>query len=110
MTAKEKQKSRLHMTCAQNDARYVDRGTVLVLHPDKNSAAELAGMNRKKNGCPFAYSEKLIISIAIIRAVCGISYRMYGGLVREVYCGENAPGPPTLQKMTSKVDKTRVWV
>ena len=55
MPTKEKQKSRLHMTCAQNDARYVDRGTVLVLHPDMNATAELAKMNREKNGHSFEY-------------------------------------------------------
>ena len=108
MTAKEKQKSRLHMTCAQNDARYVDRGTVLVLHPDKNAAAELARMNRRKNGHPFAYSETLIISIAIIRAVCGLSYRMCEGLAREALGRENAPDFTTLQKRISKVDTTLV--
>ncbi len=108
MTAKEKQKSRLHMTCAQNDARYVDRGTVLVLHPDKNAAAELAKMNRRKNGHPFAYSETLIISIAIIRAVCGLSYRMCEGLAQEALGRENAPDFTTLQKRISRVDTTLV--
>ena len=108
MTAKEKQKSRLHMTCAQNDARYVDRGTVLVLHPDKNSAAELARMNRRKNGRPFAYPETLIISLAIIRTVCGISYRMCEGLAQEALGEENAPDFTTLQRRISKVDTTLV--
>ena len=72
MATKEKQKSRLHMTCTQNDARYVDRGTVLVLHPDKNAAAELARMNRKKNAHPFTYPEILIVSIVIMQVVCGL--------------------------------------
>ena len=100
MTAKEKQKSRLHMTCAQNDARYVDRGTVPVLHHDKNAATELVKMNRKKNGHPFAYPETLIVSIAIMRAVCGRPYRVYQGLAREMLDRENAPDFTTLQKMT----------
>ena len=40
-------------------------------------------MNRKKNGHPFAYSETLIASIAIIRTVCGLSYRVCEGLAQE---------------------------
>ena len=113
MTTKEKQKSRLRMTNAQNDARYVDRGTVLVLHPDKNAAAELAKMNRRKNDHPFAYSETLIISIAIIRDVCGLSYRACEGLAQDgsgdfALGRENAPDFTTLQKRISKVDTTLV--
>ena len=108
MAAKEGQKSRLRMTCAQNDSRHVDRGTVPALHPGKNAAAELARMNRRKNGHPFAYSETLIISIATIRAVCGIPYRMCRGLAQEALGRENAPDFTTLQKRTSRVDATLV--
>ena len=60
------------------------------------TAAELAKMNRKKNGRPFAYSETLIISIATIRAICGISYRMCEGLAQETLGRENAPDFATL--------------
>ena len=108
MATNEKQKSRLHMTCAQNDARYVDRGTVLVLRHDKNVATELAKMNRKKNGHPFAYSETLIVSIAIIRTVCGLSYRVCEGLAQEALGEGDAPDFTTLQKRISKVDTTLV--
>ena len=86
------------MTCAQNDARYVDRGTVLVLHHDKNADTELVKMNRKKNGHPFAYPETLIVSIAIIRTVCGLSYRVCKELAQEALGEENAPDFTTLQK------------
>ena len=96
------------MTNAQNDARYVDRGTVLVLHPDKNAGAELAKMNRKKNGHPFTYSETLIASIAIIRTVCGLSYRVCEGLAQEALGRENAPDFTTLQRRINKIDTTLV--
>ena len=108
MATKEKQKSRLHMTCAQNDARYVDRGTVPVLRHDKNAATELAEMNRKKNGRPFAYPETLIVSIAIIRTVCGLSCRACEGLAQEALGEGDAPDSTTLQKRISKVGTTLV--
>ena len=108
MAAKEKQKSRLHITNTQNDARYVDRGTVLVLHPDKNSDADLAKMNRKKNGHPFTYSETLIVSIAIIRTVCSLSYRVCEGLAQEALGKGNAPDFTTLQRRINKIDTTLV--
>ena len=108
MAVKEKQKSRLHITNAQNDARYVDRGTVLVLHLDKNSDADIAKMNRRKNDHPFTYSETLIVSIAIIRTVCGLPYRMCEGLAQEVLGRENAPDFTTLQRRINKIDTTLV--
>ena len=37
-----KQKSRLHMTHAQNDARYIEQGKTLFLSPNPNSARDLA--------------------------------------------------------------------
>ena len=49
-------------------------------------------------------TRRLIVSIAIIRAVCGLSYRVCEGLVQEALCEENAPDFTTLQKRISKVD------
>ena len=66
-------------------------------------------MNRRKNGHPFAYSETLIISIAIIRAVCGLSYRMCEGLAQEALGKDCAPDFTTLgvvQTLNSKSTKS----
>ena len=81
---------------------------MLVLHLDKNTGAELAKMNRKKNGHPFMYSETLIISIAIIRAVCGLSYRMCEGLAQDALGKGCAPDFTTLQRKISAVATTLV--
>ena len=53
---KTKQKSRLYMSHAQNDARYVKRGKMIHLVLPDNMDEELRQMNAGKNGHPFAYS------------------------------------------------------
>ena len=65
-----KQKSRLHMTHAQNDARYIAQGMTLFLSPNPDSAKDLARMNKGKNGRPFIYDEETMMVIA------GIVYQL----------------------------------
>ena len=52
-----KQKSRLRITHAQNDARYVEVGKLLHLTKAPGSDEELEGMNMKKNGRPYSYPD-----------------------------------------------------
>ena len=54
--ARTKQKSRLHVSHAQNDARYVERGKMIHLALPDNMDEELRQMNDGKNGHPFVYS------------------------------------------------------
>ena len=55
--ARTKQKSQLHMSHAQNDARYVERGKMIYLVLPGNMDGKLRQMNAGKNGHPFVYSE-----------------------------------------------------
>ena len=64
-----KQRSRLKITHAQNDARYVGMGKLLHLTKDPSSDRELGDMN--KNGRPYSYHDTVIMSIAGIRAIHG---------------------------------------
>ena len=66
-----KQKSRLRITHAQNDARYVEVGKLLHLTKAPGSDEELEGMNMKKNGRPYSYPDTVIMAIAGIRAIHG---------------------------------------
>ena len=59
-----KQRSRLKITHAQNDARYVEMGKLLHLTKDPSSDGELEGMNMNKNGRPYSYPDTVIMSIA----------------------------------------------
>ena len=61
------QKSRLHMSHTQNDARYVERGKMMHLILPDNMDEELRQMNTGKNGHPFVYSECLVMAIIGIR-------------------------------------------
>ena len=75
-----KQRSRLKITHAQNDARYVEMGKLLHLTKDPSSDGELEGMNVNKNGRPYSYPDTVIMSIAGIRAIHGpLPYRNVPG-------------------------------
>ncbi len=93
-----KQKSRLHITHAQNDARYVDRGMTLYLCADPDWINEVARMNHKKNGRPFEYAEGLFELLAGIKAACGISYRACEGLAIKALERGNAPDYTTIYR------------
>ena len=71
------------------DAKYVDRGKILVI-PDNPEAArrELAEANRKKPGRPFLCPESLIIQLALVRALFGAGHRELEGLLAESLHGE----------------------
>ena len=66
-----KQKSRLKITHAQNDARYVEMGKLLHLQKDPGSDGELDRMNANKNGRPYQYPDVAVMAIAGIRSIYG---------------------------------------
>ena len=92
-----KQKSRLKMTHAQNDARYVEMGKLLHLTKDPSSDGELEGMNVNKNGRPYSYPDTVIMSIAGIRAIHSpLPYRMCQGMAESALGEEDTPDHVTL--------------
>ena len=102
--ARTKQKSRLHMSHAQNDARYVERGKMIHLAlPDKMDE-ELKQMNAGKNGHPFVYSECLVMAIIGIRLQLGIALRCAKGMAIAALGEENAPDHVTLWRRTKSLD------
>ena len=102
--ARTKQKSRLHMSHAQNDARYVERGKMIHLAlPDKMDE-ELKQMNAGKNGHPFVYSECLVMAIIGIRLQLGIALRCAEGMAIAALGEENAPDHVTLWRRTKSLD------
>ena len=102
--ARTKQKSRLHMSHAQNDARYVERGKMIHLAlPDKMDE-ELKQMNAGKNGHPFVYSECLVMAIIGIRLQLGIALRCAKGMAIATLGEENAPDHVTLWRRTKSLD------
>lgn len=67
------------MSHSQNNARYVVTGRMLALAANPDADEELRQMNRDKRGRPYKYAYSLIMSLAIFRSFCGLSYRVYGG-------------------------------
>ena len=103
-----KKKSRLHMTHAQNDARYIAQGMALVLSPNPDSAKDLARMNRGKNGRPFSYDEGTIMMIAGLKYKLKLSYRVCEGMVRKTLGEESAPDHTTLCRRINGMNVTSV--
>ena len=90
--------SRLHITHAQNDARYVEQGKQLFPKKDPGADEELKRMNRKKSGRPFQYPESTIVMIATMRYMCGLSYRVCEGAAVASLGREDAPDHTCLHK------------
>ena len=100
-----KQKSRLKITHAQNDARYVEMGKLLHLTKDPSSDRELEGMNMNKNGRPYSYPDTVIMSIAGIRAIHGpLPYRMCQGMAESALGEEDAPDHVTLWRRINAME------
>ena len=99
-----KQKSRLHMTHAQNDARYIAQGMTLFLSPNPDSAKDLARMNEGKNGRPFIYDEETMMVIAGIVYQLGLACRGCEGLAIMALGEENAPDHTTIWRRINKMD------
>ena len=83
------------MTSRQIDAKYVGRSAaifklIMTLTELYNNPAELAGMNHKKRGRPFAYTSSLIATIVEIRNKLHLSLRGCEGMC-ETSMGDNAP-------------------
>lgn len=95
--------SRLHITHAQNDARYVEQGKLLFLKEDPDAGAELERMNHKKNGRPYQYPESAIVAIATIRYMCGLSYRACEGLAIAALGEDGAPDHTSLYRRLKQV-------
>lgn len=94
--------SRLRITHAQNDARYVAQGKHLFLK-DPDADEELKRMNYKKNGRPFKHPESTIVMIATIRYMCGLPYRMCEGLAIASLGIADAPDHASIHKRLRKV-------
>ena len=103
-----KQKSRLHMTHAQNDARYMAQGMTLFLSPNPDSAKDLARMNKGKNGRPFIYDEETMMVVAGIVYQLGLACRGCEGLAVMALGEENAPDHTTIWRRINKMDVTSV--
>lgn len=86
-----KRKSRLGVSHAQNDARYVATGRALALVASPDAGAELRWMNRGKNGRPYKYPESLIMTLAGFRSYCGLSFRVCEGFAVGQLGGEGVP-------------------
>ena len=99
-----KQKSRLHMSHAQNDARYVERGKMIHLALPDNMGEELKRMNAGKNGHPFVYSECLVMAIIGIRLQLGIALRCAEGMTISALGEKYAPDHVTLWRRTKSLD------
>ena len=103
-----KQKSRLHMTHAQNDARYIAQGMTLFLSPNPDSAKDLARMNKGKNGRPFIYDEETMMVMAGIVYQLGLACRGCEGLAIMALGEENAPDHTTIWRRINKMNVTSV--
>ena len=88
---KRKQESRLGMSHAQNDARYVATGRALALVTSPDAGTELRRMNRGKNGRPYKYPESLIMTLAGFRSYCGLSFRVCEGFAGGQLGEESVP-------------------
>ena len=95
--------SRLHISHAQNDARYVEQGKRLFLRKDPGAGEELEKTNHKKNGRPFLYPESTIMMVATIRYLCGLSLRAAEGLATAALGMDDAPDHTTLHRRIKKV-------
>ena len=100
---KPKQKSRLKITNAQNDARYVALGRTLVLKKSPDSERELKRANKKKNGHPYVYPESLFMSLAAIRSHCKLSYRVLMGVAIASVGEEDAPGYKQMERRMKRL-------
>jgi len=95
---RDKPKSRLKITHAQNDARYVALGRMLVLSKSPDYEDELARANKNKNGAPFRYAESLFMSLAAMRSFCGLSFRVLEGAAEASIGEDDAPGYRQIQR------------
>ena len=92
------------MSHAQNDARYVATGRMLALAANPDADEELRQMNRGKRGRPYKYTDSLIMSLAIFRSFCGLSYRVCEGFAGATLGAESAPDFVTIWERMSKVE------
>ena len=97
-------KSRLKITNAQNDARYVALGRTLVLADDPDRDGELARANKKKNGHPYVYPESLFLSLATIRSFCGMSFRVLEGFAAASVGEGHAPGYRQIHRRINDIE------
>ncbi len=71
------------------DAKYVDRGRILVMPASTEVARrELAEASRKKPGRPFLCPKSLVIQLALVRALFGVCHRELEELLAESLHGE----------------------
>ena len=76
----------------------------LVLAKSPDYEHDLKAANKKKNGRPFKYAESLIMSLAIVKSVCRVSFRALGGIAAASLGEDSAPGYRQLQRRIKSVD------
>ena len=103
---KPKQKSRLHITNKQNDARYKATGRMMALTKSPDHDDELKNVNYKKNETPFQYPESLIMSLAILKSFSGMSYRVLEGFAEETLGSKYAPSFSQIRKRIKGIKVT----
>ena len=81
----------MHPLARTDNAKYVDRGRMLVLHDSPEWQQELRAANRRKNGAPFLYADSLFACIAIARSMARIPYRQLAGMASETEPGIPMP-------------------
>ena len=103
---KPKQKSRLHITNRQNDARYKATGFMLALKKSPDYDDELKTVNHKKNGSPYKYPESLFMSLAIIRNCTRMSFRVLAGFAEASIGSACAPSYSQIHKRINSIKVT----
>ena len=105
MDKKVKQKSRLRITHAQNDARYVEMGKLLHLTKVPDTDDDLEVMNAGKNGHPYEYPDTVVMAIAGIRSMLGpLPYRKCQGMAVSALGEEDAPDHVTIWRRINAME------
>ena len=91
------------MTHRQNDERYIGVGRQLCITMDTDAAGELKRMNKGKVGSPYICPESTIMMLAIVRSLCGLSFRACQGMSEASIGKRNTPHYSAMQKRMKKV-------
>ena len=106
-----------NLTYGQIDAKYVGRSTylfnqLLSLAEYFHDRAELAAMNHKKNGHPYAYTHSLMMAIATIRHVLNMDLRSCEGMARAVMAraGKDEQKAPSYSQISRRLNELDVSI
>ena len=85
-------------------ALYVATGHMLALAASPDADEELRQMNRGKRSRPYKYTDSRIMSLAIFRSFCGLSYRVCEGFAGATLGAGSAPDFVTIWERMAKVE------